>query len=271
MSAMIGSCARGTISRRASAAWWSGTAGRTISHPASFRAAICSSVARTSRVSVLVIVWTAMGAAPPTTTSPTRTGMERRRLVDACDALMSLLFLSPGPLPDSWELAGCDPLDVEESDQGHQRQQGDKAGPLDRPFPLTVEGPAAHLLQHHDEHAAAVEGRQRQQVGQAEGHREEGGQREPGVDALGRGLVGEVAEADRPRGALLPEEAAGHLTGHQLVHALAQDLGGDEGEDGPRLHGVGRRENGGGGHPDQVALLLLVVARWHDRRAGPPV
>src|SRR4030088_2585249 len=144
MSAMIGKGERGTISRRASAAWWSGTAGRTISHPASLRAAIWSSVARTSRVSVLVIVWTAMGAAPPTTTSPTRTGMDRRRFVAAWFALISLCFLSVGALPDSWELAGCDPLHVEEGDQSHQRQQGDQAGALDRPLPLSVEGPAAN-------------------------------------------------------------------------------------------------------------------------------
>ena len=76
MSAITGSGEPLTISFRASAASRSGTAGLTISQPASFSLWICSSVALTSRVSVLVMVWTAIGAAPPMTTSPTRTGTE---------------------------------------------------------------------------------------------------------------------------------------------------------------------------------------------------
>src|SRR5437763_2696653 len=81
MSAITGGGERRTISFSASAASRSGTAGRTISQPASFSLAICSRVALTSRVSVLVMVWTAIGAAPPMTTSPTRTGTEYRRLL----------------------------------------------------------------------------------------------------------------------------------------------------------------------------------------------
>ena len=72
---MIGSGERLTISTSAVAASRSGTAGRTISQPESFSSSIWRRVAWTSRVSVLVMVWTAIGAAPPTTTSPTRTGM----------------------------------------------------------------------------------------------------------------------------------------------------------------------------------------------------
>ena len=55
----------------AAAASASGTATRTISHPAASSAQICSTVARTSRVSVLVMDCTEMGAGPPTGTLPT--------------------------------------------------------------------------------------------------------------------------------------------------------------------------------------------------------
>ena len=55
----------------AAAASASGTATRTISHPAASSAQIWSTVARTSRVSVLVMDCTEMGAEPPTGTLPT--------------------------------------------------------------------------------------------------------------------------------------------------------------------------------------------------------
>src|SRR6185437_7847904 len=80
MSAITGSGEPLTISFRASAASWSGTAGRTISQPTSFSSWIWRRVALTSRVSVLVMVWTAIGAAPPITTPPTLTGMDLRRV-----------------------------------------------------------------------------------------------------------------------------------------------------------------------------------------------
>src|SRR3990172_12744279 len=56
---------------RADAASASGTATRTISHPASSSRFIWETVASTSRVSVLVIVWTMTGAPPPIKTLPT--------------------------------------------------------------------------------------------------------------------------------------------------------------------------------------------------------
>src|ERR1700686_2019550 len=80
MSAITGRGEPLTISFNASAASWSGTAGRTISQPASLSSWIWRSVAFTSRVSVLVIVWTAIGAAPPITTPPTLTGIDLRRV-----------------------------------------------------------------------------------------------------------------------------------------------------------------------------------------------
>src|SRR6266567_453953 len=55
----------------ASAAVMSGTAQRTISHPAAAKALIWPSVAATSRLSVLHIDWTEQGAPPPIFTFPT--------------------------------------------------------------------------------------------------------------------------------------------------------------------------------------------------------
>src|SRR6266545_8405200 len=103
MSAMIGSGDLATISLSAAAASWSGTAGRTISQPASLSAEIWLRVARTSRVSVLVMVWTAIGAAPPTTTSPTRTGTDFRRS-------LSVPRVTGGTLAQPRKLVVHDPL-----------------------------------------------------------------------------------------------------------------------------------------------------------------
>jgi hypothetical protein len=63
----------------AAAASSSGTASRTRSAPASARARTCASVPSTSGVCVVVIDWTEMGAPPPISTAPTRTGRVRRR------------------------------------------------------------------------------------------------------------------------------------------------------------------------------------------------
>ena len=61
----------GTICFSASADSWSGQETRTISAPARSSAWICSTVALTSCVSVLVIDCTVIGASPPTGTLPT--------------------------------------------------------------------------------------------------------------------------------------------------------------------------------------------------------
>src|SRR5215813_4308332 len=134
MSAITGKGECPTISRSASAAWWSGTAGRTISQPMSLSAAIWLSVARTSRVSVLVIVWTAMGAAPPTTTSPTRTGIDFRR--------GGVPFCALKSSPQSGELPGRNALDVQEHGDPYQGDECDQTVSLDRLFTLAVERPA---------------------------------------------------------------------------------------------------------------------------------
>ena len=66
----IGEPAR--IFPNATAAFASGTATRAISHPSFASDRICATVARTSRVSVFVMLWTETGAPPPTGTPPTR-------------------------------------------------------------------------------------------------------------------------------------------------------------------------------------------------------
>src|SRR3954447_11491258 len=73
MSAITGIGEKRTIFGSASASSLFGTATRTISQPALARAAICSTVAGTSWVFVVVIDWTTTGAPPPIWTPPTLT------------------------------------------------------------------------------------------------------------------------------------------------------------------------------------------------------
>ena len=72
MSATIGTVTSRTISRSARFESASGQDTRTISAPACSRAWICSMVALTSVVSVLVIDCTLIMASPPTAAAPTR-------------------------------------------------------------------------------------------------------------------------------------------------------------------------------------------------------
>ncbi len=71
MSAMIGRPAAATMAGSASASGMPGTATRTMSAPASRRRPICSSVASTSCVLVVVIDCTLTGAPPPIGMPPT--------------------------------------------------------------------------------------------------------------------------------------------------------------------------------------------------------
>ena len=71
MSATMGTGLSAQISFSARALASSGADTRTISAPASAQRWTCSIVARTSVVSVLVIVCTLIGASPPTGTEPT--------------------------------------------------------------------------------------------------------------------------------------------------------------------------------------------------------
>ncbi len=78
------------ISPKASAASKLGTETRTISAPTDSRRLICATVASTSSVLVLVILWTAIGASPPTGTGPTIICFETRLVMfDACRTIFS--------------------------------------------------------------------------------------------------------------------------------------------------------------------------------------
>jgi hypothetical protein len=80
MSTMSGIRIWARIFGTAAAASASGTATRTISHPAASSAQIWSTVAWTSRVSVLVMDCTGIGAFPPTGTFPTKICRVARRV-----------------------------------------------------------------------------------------------------------------------------------------------------------------------------------------------
>ena len=79
MSATIGTVASRTISRSAVVLSTSGQDTRMMSAPASSQRRIWSIVALASLVSVLVMVWTVIGASPPTGTLPTMIWRDLRR------------------------------------------------------------------------------------------------------------------------------------------------------------------------------------------------
>src|SRR5438874_2649088 len=141
MSAMIGSGEPFLISTIACAASLVGTATRTMRQLASFRRAISLSVAFTSRVSDFVMDCTTISAAPPITTSPTRTGMDLRR------ALMT----SPQHI-----------VICHESDQSKQQSETDIVHHL---LAGRVYWSAADQLQHQKRGAAPIQGGERQDVG----------------------------------------------------------------------------------------------------------
>src|SRR3989442_671415 len=143
MSAMIGSGDAFLISTIACAASLVGTATRTMRQLTSFRRAISLSVALTSRVSAFVIDCTTISAAPPITTSPTRTGMDLRR------ALMA----------SSQHIVIC-----HESDQSKQQSETDIVHHL---FTGRVHWTTADQLQPEKRGAAPIEGGERQEIGRA--------------------------------------------------------------------------------------------------------
>src|SRR6266851_7431494 len=209
MSAMTGSGEPLTISFSACAASRSGTAGRTISHPASFSSWIWRSVALTSPVSVLVIVWTAIGAAPPMTTPPTLTGMDLR-----------LVTFTRGGSLYAQELPRCEPLDVQEADHRGKGDKGDQAPALNVHLRGAVKGPAAKPLDDHHHDAAAVEGQQREQVREPERHRQKSDQEHVSQQALVDRLDRNVGDSDRTGQARRPQQAARDFPGYERPHAL---------------------------------------------------
>src|SRR5260370_8309281 len=119
-----------------------GTGTRTMRQFASLRRAISLSVALTSRVSALVIDCTTISAAPPMTTSPTRTGIDLRR------AFMS----------SSQQIVIC-----HQSDQPKQESQTDIVDDL---LTSRIDHPAATQFHHHEDGASTIQCGERQDVGQ---------------------------------------------------------------------------------------------------------
>src|SRR5438445_11645664 len=81
MSATIGTLAARTISLKAAVASAVGQDTRMMSAPASAQRRIWSMVAFASSVGVLVMVWTLIGASPPTGTEPTMICRDVRRSI----------------------------------------------------------------------------------------------------------------------------------------------------------------------------------------------
>src|SRR6202011_2851874 len=200
MSAMIGSDEPFLISTIAWAASLVGTAIRTILQFASLRRAISLSVALTSRVSALVIDWTTISAAPPMTTSPTRTGTDLRR------ALMA----------SSQHIVIC-----HKSDQSKQQSEADVVDDL---LPGRVDRAAANQLEDKERRPAAVECRKRQDVRQSQAQAEKGhhpgDRQDAGLGRSGRRLH----DPDRTFQPAGSEESTQALVGGQLVDA-AHDRG----------------------------------------------
>src|SRR6202165_4367169 len=144
MSAMIGNGEPFLISIIAWAASLVGTATRTIRQLASLRRAISLSVALTSRVSALVIDCTTISAAPPMTTSPTRTGTDLRRVL----------------IGSSQHIVIC-----HKTDQSKQKSEPDIVHDL---LPSGVDRPPPNQFQHQEGGPTAIQRRERQDVGQPE-------------------------------------------------------------------------------------------------------
>src|SRR5712692_11154847 len=196
MSAIIGSGDLRLISIMASAASRVGTATRTIRQSRSFNRAISSRVAGASRVSALVMDCTTMGAAPPTMTSPTRTGWHLR------------LGLMPSP------------EHVVESHQRDEPKQDGQPDIMHHLFPYRIDRAATDAFQDQKDQPPAIQRREGQDVDQPQAQAEEAdpegeGHRPPA------GLIGSgFHDADRTPDAILAEEAAQGRVGRQSVEAL---------------------------------------------------
>src|SRR5437867_2631279 len=141
------------ISPSFSAASRTGTAQRTISHPAASSAQICRRVASTSRVSVFVIDCTVMGALPPTFTVPSVIGLVWRRLIMASSVVVLLQ-----------ESKCVDPHQVIVNRVHHQQHQQHQAHLLG-PLPLAQRQRAAEDgFDDEEEQVSAVEHRHREEV-----------------------------------------------------------------------------------------------------------
>src|SRR5437868_2717398 len=195
MSAMIGSGDAFLISTIACAASRVGTATRTMRQLASLRRAISLSVAFTSRVSAFVIDCTTISAAPPITTSPTRTGTDLRR----------------GLMASSQHIVIC-----HKSDQAKQQSETDIVHHL---FAGGVHRTASDQLQNEKRRSAAVEGWERQDVGQTQAETQKGGHLEHGKDSGLRRAGGGLDDTHRPLEAPRPEQTSETLIRDQQINA----------------------------------------------------
>src|SRR5713101_3990740 len=195
MSAMIGSGEAFLISIIARAASLVGTATRTMRQFASLRRAISLSVALTSRVSALVIDCTTISAAPPMTTSPTRTGIDLRR------AFMS----------SSQQIVIC-----HQSDQPKQESQTDIVDDL---LTSRIDRPAADQFQHQEGGASTIQCGERQDVRQPQAE----AQKRDDFDEWQRARFGGpgrgLHDTDRSFQAPRTQQAPQFLVGGQLVDA----------------------------------------------------
>src|SRR5919106_263599 len=201
MSAITGIVACSAIcwSAAASSRW--GTATRTISQPAATRAAICCKVALTSAVFVVVMDWTRTGASPPTSTQPTRTFREVRRSVP-----MNPVYrprIRPPGRADLLERVRQWPnhVEVEQRDE-EQQQEGHDQG-RDRQQAAHIDPALGELLHADDGQMPAVQGRQRQQVQQADEDVEAGEEEEQHIEGPRRDrLPGEAGRPHPPGGGI---------------------------------------------------------------------
>src|SRR5438445_2382573 len=195
MSAMIGSADAFLIATIAWAASRVGTATRTMRQFASLRRAISFSVACTSRVSAFVIDCTTISAAPPMTTSPTRTGTDLRR------ALMA----------SSQQIVIC-----HKSDQPKQESQTDVVDDL---LPSGVDRPAPDQLQHQEGRPTAIQGGDGQDVGQPQAETEKRDHADERQRTRLRSLGGGLDDADRAFQSPGAQQTTQALVGGQLVDA----------------------------------------------------
>src|ERR1051326_2255630 len=136
------------ISPSFSAASRTGTAQRTMSQPAASSAQISSSVAWTSRVSVLVIDCTVIGAPPPTLTLPSWICLLLRRVI------------IPSPVLTE-EFERVEPYQIVVERVHHQQHQQHEPHPLGCLAPGQRQWSLEHGLDDEEKQVAAAQPRHR--------------------------------------------------------------------------------------------------------------
>src|SRR3954469_7504652 len=152
-----------TISGTAAAASSVFTVTRTSCDPAWASRATWIAVASGSAVAGFVIDWTTIGGADPTRTPPTSTDTvgRRRGLRESGVGIDSAL-----------RAAGQDPDDVEAADPDQERHQEREPDDVRESLSPNADPAAEDRLEEDDEHPAAIERRERQDVDEREVRRE---------------------------------------------------------------------------------------------------